>query len=227
MPLKGKAFMIVWHDIRTEAEPDYHLWHTREHMPERLAVRGFLRGRRGVDWNRDRHRYLTLYEGESLETFGSPEYFERLNNPTPWTLRTQPTFYNFIRCACDTAASVGRGVGGAMATFRVPFAETDEATFRAMAPMLSEELLTLEGVNAVHLGTARPDVTSAKTRETELRGMTRDDVFDAVVLVDGAGRREFEALMPEISAKLRSRRLKIDATEAAIYDMAYCLEPTG
>ena len=107
-----------------------------------------------------------------------------------------------------------------MATFRVPFDEADKATtFRAMTPALAEELLTL--------GAARPDVTGAKTRETELRGMTRDDVFDAVVLIDGVGRRELETLMPGISAKLRSRRLKIDAAEAAIYDMAYCLEPTG
>lgn len=227
MPLRGTAFMIVWHDIKTEAEPDYHLWHTREHMPERLAVPGFLRGRRGVDWNRDRHRYLTLYEGESIATFGAPEYLQRLNNPTPWTLRTQPTFYNFIRCACSTAASVGRGVGGAIATFRVPLDKIDAAAFQAMASSVAGELLDLKGVNAVHFGTARPEVTGARTRETELRGMTRDDVFDAVVLVDGVGRRELEARMPELTARLRARRLTIDPAETAVYDMAFCLEPSG
>lgn len=227
MPLKGEAFMIVWHDIKSDGERDYHLWHTREHMPERLGVPGFLRGRRGVDWKRDRHRYLTLYEGESLATFGAPEYLERLNNPTPWTLRTQPTFYNFIRCACEIATSVGRGVGGAMATFRVPFNDADATVFQALAPTLAEELLACEGVNAVHIGTARPDITGAKTRETELRGMIRDDVFDAVILVDGVGRRELEGLMPELTARLRRNRLTIDPAETAIYDMAYCLEPTG
>lgn len=227
MPLRGKAFMIVWHDIRAEGERDYHLWHTREHMPERLGVPGFLRGRRGVDWGRDRHRYLTLYEGESLATFGAPEYLARLNNPTPWTLRTQPTFYNFIRSACDIAASVGRGVGGAMATFRVPFEGIDADVFRMLAPALADELLALEGVNAVHFGAARPDVTGAKTRETELRGMTRDDVFDAVVLVDAVGRRELEALMSEITARLQAKQLSVDPAETAIYDMAFCLEPTG
>ncbi|MGX1787909.1 hypothetical protein ACWIGM_14255 [Bosea sp. NPDC055332] len=227
MPLRGKAFMIVWHDIRAEGERDYHLWHTREHMPERLAVPGFLRGRRGVDWNRDRHRYLTLYEGGTLATFGAPDYLARLNNPTPWTLRTQPTFYNFIRCACDIAASAGRGVGGAMATFRVPFEGAGADAFRTLAPALADELVTLEGVNAVHLGIARPDVTGARTRETELRGMTRDDVFDAVVLVDAVGRRELEVLMPEIAARLEAHRLAIDPAEIAIYDMAFCLEPTG
>ncbi|BCH33648.1 hypothetical protein MesoLjLc_55780 [Mesorhizobium sp. L-8-10] len=226
MPLKGKAIMIVWHDIRQGSEPDYHLWHTREHMPERLAVRGFLRGRRGVDWNRDRHRYLTLYEGESIGTFGSPEYLRRLNNPTPWTLRTQPTFYNFIRCACVLAASIGRGVGGAMATIRVPFNGVDDAGFRALAQPLAEEIIELEGVSAVHLAVARPDVTGAKTRETELRGMTRDDIFDAVIMIDGIGRRELDRLDAKIMGRLRARGLSIDPAEAAIYDMAFCLDAT-
>jgi hypothetical protein len=227
MPLKGNGFMIVWHDIKTESEPDYHLWHTREHMPERLGVPGFLRGRRGVDWNLGKHRYLTLYEGESLETFGSPDYLQRLNNPTPWTLKNQPAFYNFVRSACDIAATVGRGVGGAMLTIRVPFGDTGEAGFRDIAPALADELLALDGTNAVHVGTARPDITGAKTRETELRGMTRDNVFDGVIMVDGVGRRELERLMPEIIRLIEARGLTVDPAEAAVYDMAYCLEPTG
>lgn len=226
MPLKGDAFMIVWHDIRADAEPDYHLWHTREHMPERLSVPGFRRGRRGVDWARDRHRYLTLYEGESLATFASPDYLARLNNPTAWTLRTQPTFYNFIRSACAVVTSVGRGVGGAMTTIRVPFDGTDESMFRATAGPLADDLLGLEGVCAVHVGVARPDITGTKTRETELRGMTRDDVFDAVILVDGVGRREMAGLDPAIADLVGSRGLTIDPADAAVYDMAFCLEPT-
>ena len=72
MPLKGEAFMIIWHDIRADSEREYHLWHTREHMPERLGVPGFLRGRRGVDWSRDKYRYLTLYEGQSSQHSDPP-----------------------------------------------------------------------------------------------------------------------------------------------------------
>jgi hypothetical protein len=227
MPLKGNGFMIVWHDIKAEGEADYYLWHTREHMPERLGVPGFLRGRRGVDWSLGKYRYLTLYEGETLETFGTPEYLQRLNNPTPWTLRNQPNFFNFIRSACDIAASVGRGVGGAMVTIRVPFGDAGEAGFRATAGALADELLALEGANAVHVGTARPDITGAKTKETELRGMTKDNVFDGVVMVDGVGRRELEKTLPEILRILGARGLTVGAEDAAVYDMAYCLEPTG
>lgn len=227
MPLKGQGFLIIWHDIRAEGEADYNLWHTREHMPERLGVPGFLRGRRGVDWSRDKHRYLTLYEGETLAVFGSPAYLERLNDPTPWSRRVQPSFLNFIRSGCEIAASVGRGVGGAMATLRIPFGEAGEAGFRAAAPRLAERLLGLEGASAVHLGVSRPEATGARTRETELRGTSRDGAFDAVAIVDGVGRRELERMMPEIQRLIGDSGLPVDPGGAAVYDMAYCLEPDG
>ena len=49
MALKGRAFMAVWHDIASTREAEYNTWHTRQHMPERLGVPGFLVGRRYVD----------------------------------------------------------------------------------------------------------------------------------------------------------------------------------
>jgi hypothetical protein len=226
MSLKGDGFMIMWHDVRAEADADYHLWHTREHMPERLGVPGFLRGRRGVDRRRDRHRYLILYEGESVATFAAPPYLDRLNDPTPWSRRVQPSFTNFIRSACDVAASVGRGVGGAMATMRVKFAAGGERELRAIAPALAGELLALDGTTAVHIATARPDVSGIETRETALRGAANDAVFDAVILVDGISRREIEAIMPAITRLVTARGITIDPGEAATYDLAFCLEPT-
>jgi hypothetical protein len=41
MALAGNAFLIIWHDVKPEAESDYLRWHTREHMPERLGIPGF------------------------------------------------------------------------------------------------------------------------------------------------------------------------------------------
>ncbi len=66
MPLTGSAFVIMWHDITPEADSEYNLWHTREHMPERIALPGFLRSRRGVNRGLDRQHYFTLYECAGL-----------------------------------------------------------------------------------------------------------------------------------------------------------------
>jgi hypothetical protein len=57
--------------------------------------------------------------------------------------------------------------------------------------------------------------------------MIRDNIFDGVILVDGVGRRELEQIMPEITHLVEGHGLKFDPTEAAVYDMAYCLEPSG
>jgi ribosomal silencing factor RsfS len=38
--------------------------------------------------------------------------------------------------------------------------------------------------------------------------MTKDNVFDAVIMVDGVGRRDVERIMPEIGKRLEARGLK-------------------
>lgn len=225
MSLKGKAFMAVWHDIRAEGEAEYCLWHTREHMPERVSTPGFLRGRRYVDWSLGKHRWYTLYEGDDLGTFSSAPYRAKLNSPTPWTTRMQPNFLNFVRSACETVVSNGAGVGGALATVRVFFNEGGEAAFRDAARGLADGLLTLDGVTGVHIGTANPEHTRVRTRETELRADTGEDVFDAVVHVEGIGRREVEAAMPEVERRMAATGA-VQSQEAAVYDLAYLLDET-
>lgn len=222
MPLKGSGFMVIWHDIKAEGEPDYNAWHTREHMPERLGVPGFERGRRGVDWNLKKHRYFTLYEARTVDVFGSEGYRARLNSPSPWTHRTMPYFTNFVRSACRTAVSLGKGIGGAMATIRLSVPD-GKAALSAAAHDLAAKILPLEGVTSVHIGLAESAVTHVKTNEAALRTSTGEELFDAVVLVDGIGRPELERVMPRIDAAIAAHP-GIASRASAIYDLAYLLE---
>src|ERR1700704_4523409 len=119
MALNGTAFLAIWNDIEPRGEAEFGEWHTREHMPERVGVPGFERGRRFIDGKRAKHRYFTLYEGTTLDVFQSPAYRARLNAPTEWSMRVPPPFLNFVRSACLTLASHGLGVGGALATIRL------------------------------------------------------------------------------------------------------------
>ena len=129
----------MWRGITAEGEAEYNQWHTREHMPERLVIPGFLVGRRSVDWSLDRHRYFTSYAGRTLEVFRSEAYLARLNAPTAWSERIQPHFRNFIRAACETVHTSGHGI------------------------------TSLDGVTAVHVGITHPTITSVRTRETDPR----------------------------------------------------------
>src|ERR1700738_1478143 len=119
MTWHGSTFLAMWNDIVPAGEAEFNLWHTREHMPERVGIPGFLVGRRYVDWSLGKYRYFTASEGHALGVFNSPAYRARLNAPTEWSRRIQPYFRNFLRAACQIVASTGSGVGGALLAARV------------------------------------------------------------------------------------------------------------
>lgn len=222
MALRGRAFLAIWHDIAPEGEDEWHSWHTRQHMPERLGVPGFLVGRRYVDWSLDSQRWFTLYETAKLETLSSDDYRARLNSPTNWSMRTQPWFRNFSRSACVLSGSVGRGIGGALGTIRLNVPEGELAKFEAAAEALAHRIAGLDHVTGAHLGVAAPDTTRVKTKETELRASTGEAVFDAVVMVDGTSQREVAAIMPAVRAML-AEVIEVTSEQSAVYNLAYLL----
>jgi ABC-type glycerol-3-phosphate transport system permease component len=130
MSFLGTAILAFWADVDPSGEADYVDWHNREHMPERCAVPGFLRGRRYVAVAAA-PKYFMMYETETLATLASPAYVERLNNPTPWTQKCLALFRNSNRTACRTTVSMGRGIGGAVAkVFLAEFARAwEQASF--------------------------------------------------------------------------------------------------
>ena len=159
MPLQGRAFLAIWHDIAPEGEDDYNAWHTRQHMPERLGVPGCLVGRRYVNWDLDEHRWFTLYETSTLETLSSDGYRARLNSPTAWSGRVQPHFLNFIRSACVLSASVGRGTDGVLTTLRLGMEPSALVAMEEAAECLAHRLAALPGIVGAHLGVAAPATT--------------------------------------------------------------------
>ncbi len=224
MALKGAAFVIMWHDIAPEGDAEYNLWHTRQHMPERLDHPGFLRSRRGVNRALTRQVYFTVYEGQGLETFDSPAYSRSLNHPTEWTQKVAPTFRNFLRTACAVLRSGGRGVGGGLVTsrFRLPAGMGEADAAAALEPVLA----ALEDhplATAAHLAAARPDFSGAPTSETELRPPMDEEPFDLVVMIEAIGLAEADALAPEVEAAIAAAGFARQTVQA--YDVAYTLEP--
>lgn len=221
--LRGDAFLIMWHDIAPHEDHDYNHWHTKQHMVERLGHPGFRRSRRGVNRNTDRQRYLTLYEGDSLETFVSSEYVASLNSPTEWTTRVAPHFRNFLRCVCKTAYSRGRGIGGAVGTFRGCLPEgCDEESFY---DRLRERLQDFESdpmISGVHLAFAREEFSNAATTETRIRPPMHEDGFGFVLILETYGLREAETLAPGVAEILEG--LHVTGLITQCYDVAYTLQ---
>jgi hypothetical protein len=170
--LLGKAVLAVWCDIDPEHDAEFNDWYTHQHLPERVGIPEFIRGRRWAVPKGAKHekggQYFTLYEIESLETLVSAPYLERLNNPTDWTKRTVPWFKNGNRTACKIIASQGQGIGGHAATIEFgPSGKTAEALRTWITSSAMPQVLEHRAVVGIHLCEADETVTRAKDRTAE------------------------------------------------------------
>ena len=159
----GAAAVAMWWDIAPEVRAEWEDWHTNEHMPERLSIPGFLRGSR---WVRG-CSYFVLYEVDTAATLTGPAYMERLNNPTPWSLKMMPHHRNMVRSLCDVRDGFGRGLGGTLATFPE---RVDVAAWRER-----------KGICTARLLQARPMAGVPQTAEQKMRGGDREAKWVALV----------------------------------------------
>ena len=177
----GRAAVAIWCDIAFDVREELNDWHTHEHMPERLAIPGFLRGSR---WFADQGTgYLMLYEAESESAITGGAYLERLNQPTPWSRQMMPHHRNMVRGPCRIEASFGTGLGHALLTVRFS-APSDKADgLRAWLTDLLSVFPARKGLVASallrHVGQPQAPLTT----EQQLRGGDRTP--DSVVLVNG------------------------------------------
>lgn len=115
--LLGKGVMINWTNVAPEHRPAYEAWQCGEHMPGRVAIPGFLRGRRYFGEQAQR-QFLTLYEVADVSVLTGADYMAKANNPSPLTRQTTPYVRDSVRGISRVRASFGRGMGGGALTLR-------------------------------------------------------------------------------------------------------------
>jgi len=87
-------------------------------MPGRVAIPGFLRGRRYFGQRAER-QFLTLYEVEDLSVLIGTDYMAKANAPSALTRQTTPYVRDSVRGLSRVRASFGQGMGGAALTLRL------------------------------------------------------------------------------------------------------------
>ncbi|MDP9095116.1 MAG: hypothetical protein M3N26_00940 [Pseudomonadota bacterium] len=180
MPLLGSAVLTIWNGMAPGADADFAAWHVREHMPERLAVPGFLRGRRYAAI--EAHpAYFNFYETLSAAVLTSPAYLARLNAPSPWTRRVVSQFRDTGRTVCDVVESRGQGEGGVIET--IEFKAAPGASGAAPATNMLTAFLDAPGVVGAHLLQGRAADSTGGTREKSLRDQP-DQVAEWVMLLE-------------------------------------------
>jgi hypothetical protein len=111
MDFNGAAMLALWNGVAAGRQAEYDLWHTREHVPQRLGVPGIRAARRYIRLRGPMPQYLTLYDVDRIDVFESAPYRCLLDNPTPWTRSMRPSFEGFFRLCCDRLLTVGGGLG--------------------------------------------------------------------------------------------------------------------
>jgi hypothetical protein len=188
--LRGEGLLALWGNGDPRQDEGFNDWYTHEHLPERIAVPGFLRARRYVadlpgpapTW-----RYFTIYETETLETLSSPAYVAALDDPTPLTRRYMPLFATMSRTACRIVHSVGRGDGGDLAFVEFgPREGTAEELRRFVVEEFAPAAIERSGTLGVHLAVADEFATGVRDRTEAYKDVPTTAAGRWLLMVEGA-----------------------------------------
>ncbi len=165
--LTGEAVVAIWNGIAPEARAQFYDWHANEHMPERVGVPGFRRGRRFIAADAATHpEFFTLYEAETIEVLKGQDYANRLNDPTPGTRTTTAQFCNTARALARVLGSCGPGMGGVMLTIRF---DADASATASLAEAV-RSAISRPRLTGAHLCRADEAASGVRTAETRDRG---------------------------------------------------------
>ena len=214
--LLGDAAVLIWNDVTAEGREEFYRWHDREHVPERLALPGFRRGRRFV---RPGHspEWFTMYEAADVSALVSPQYLARLNAPTPTTVSALRHFRNTSRAVCRLVHSVGSSTGGQLLALRlrVPPGRSDELC-RDLRARAFPQAMTETGVVACHLYAADQSASFVHTAESSARAF---EVPSWVVLCE-ATRPDAAKAAAAVVDGVEFRQLGIEVgSDAAVYSL--------
>jgi len=216
----GRGALAFWNGIAPGGEAEFLAWHVSEHIPERVGLPGFLRGRRYVATS-GFPRYFNFYETETVKTLESPEYKDRLNDPTPWTTAVIATFCDTSRTVCSVVHTQGVGEGAWMETIRFGFPENRGVCVNAIVELL-ESLPKNTSLSGAHLLAGMAPEAPANTKELELRGRP-DEHIDGVILIESAAREEIERLASSVLSDDALGRLGLRSLSRGIYQLQFSL----
>jgi hypothetical protein len=221
--LLGTATVAIWNDIASEGRELFYEWHDKEHIPERLSIPGFLRGRR-FSCKGHSPEWLTLYEARGLDVLTSPAYTARLNAPTEATTRTLKYFRKTSRAVCRNAVCVGNSSGGHVLALRIDVNApgANDALAQYLAREVFPALMSRVGVVSASALAADNGASFINTAESQTRTF---DVPSWVLLVEASTRTAASAA----STALDGRRLEAMSCsvrpDGAVYTLEICRLP--
>jgi hypothetical protein len=187
-----QGILVIWNDCRAGREAEFEAWFQGEHLLERLAVPGFLFGRRHQAISGS-CGYFNFYLVESPAVLTSKPYLERLDHPTPMTRKVMSEiFINMNRTICGRTLRRGAFRGAYAVTARF-----DVAPEMSALTALAENLVHDAGVASCEIWSAVDPAGLPVSMEEKLRG--GDKKIKACLMVDTLRQGDAEKLGERLS----------------------------
>lgn len=182
MSMLGKAALAMWWDVAPEARDELEHWHAHEHVPERLALPGFLRASR---WTAvaDGTGFFMLYELQDHAVLASASYVARLNAPSSWSTRMMPLHQRMVRAQCRVVQSHGAVTARHALTLRCSAVDDGAQSLQRGIGELAASAVRRPGIVGMHL-LHHEAPSLAVTTEQRIRG-NADGAADWVVVTSG------------------------------------------
>jgi hypothetical protein len=182
-----QGILAIFNDAAAGREAEFDAWFQGEHLIERLAVPGFLFGRRHQAISGSA-AYSNFYLVESPAVLTSKAYLERLDNPTPMTKKIMSeVFRNMNRTLCHRTARFGAFRGAYAVTVRFN-EQPDVDALAKQARALAQDT----SIAACEIWTAVDPAGQPVSMEEKLRG--GDKKIKACLMVDTLHQADAEKL---------------------------------
>jgi hypothetical protein len=181
------GILAIFNDVAAGCDAEFDAWFQGEHLLERLAVPGFLFGRRHQAISGSA-AYSNFYLVESPAVLTSKAYLERLDNPTPMTKKIMSeVFLNMNRTLCHRTLRCGGFRGAYAVTVRF----NDVPDIEGLT-LLANELASDTAIAACEIWTAVDPAGQPVSMEEKLRG--GDKKIKACLMVDTLHQADAEKL---------------------------------
>jgi len=217
LDLTGEVVLALWNGVEPSRAREYDAWHTREHVPERVAVPGMLGARRYVKVAGPLPAYLTLYSLETIEVLRSEPYRVLLDKPSSWSRAMRPSLRDFLRIPCKRLMSGGGGLGGITAACLLD--ENELSAISAKSGLQS--LLEKQRIIAVHVLVRDPSVPDVPFQ----LGSAKPNFASAgALLIEGYDSTELDNWRRDVSGILRDASLNAGENTLTTYRLAYAID---
>jgi hypothetical protein len=197
------GILAIFNNVAPGREAEFEEWFQHEHLAERIAVPGFLIGRRHEAVS-GLPRYFNFYVTQSAEVLKSAAYLRRLDEPTPMTRTVMSEiFKDMIRTVCRRTFRLGAMRGTAVVTVRFgqrPAESTLEATV--------ERLMRDKAVACGEVWLAADALEFPVSLEERLRGGDRK--IEACLLIE-------TLRVPEAEKIAAALAVEFPKTEVGVY----------